>query len=329
MNEPFEGEVLPIELLPKNNEMTKIGTLLTAYSYEDRVVDSLQRSIQVFNIERTTILDYNVKDYLDARTIAKWEKNREKMRDLLQCRDIEINEVGCRDDDTTTLPKDIESDLKTEERVLVDISGLTRNYLLHFARILDSYLTLFLYTSRVNRLLTDEEQSLSIRKIIPIDGFEGISHIERTDLVVLILGYEGNRALAFLNRFETNPVFAMIGIPFSNDPEIDNTYKRGVANANSKLLKVHRVAMYQPFLHSLDPFTFAKELNDAIVSFPNLQDYNICISCLGTKMQTLGLYVYWKYNRACQLLYSIPYRRLDISSSTGPSSVIRLSGKMW
>jgi hypothetical protein len=323
MNNVFRGEILPIDIFKKNNGMINIGTLLTAYSYEDRVVDSLQRSTQTFNIKRATILDYNVKDYLDTYTYTKWKKNRERMRKILQSKNIEINELSCRDDDTTTLPKDIETNIRTEERVLVDISSLTRNYLLHFARVLDSYLTLFLYTGRETRPLTDEEQSLSIRKIIPIDGFEGISHVERTDLVVLILGYEGNRALAFLNKFETNPVFALIGIPFSSDPKTEDIYKRGVTSANSKFLKVHRVARYEPFLHSLDPFAFAKELNDAITSFPKLQDYNVCISCLGTKMQTLGLYLYWKYNRTCQLLYSIPYKRLDISSSTGSSSIIR------
>ena len=44
-------------------------------------------------------------------------------------------------------------------------------------------------------------------------------------------------------------------------------------------------------------------------------------------MQTLGTYLYWKKNQNCQILYSVPYTRLEIGSGAGTSWVIKLEGK--
>jgi hypothetical protein len=317
--------MISIEDFLKNNRDRYIDTLITAYSYEDRIIESLDRSVRSFNIKRAIVMKYNAEDYLDSSTLRKWEINKEKMCNLLKSAGIKIVEISCRDDDVTEPSKNLETIVKTYgEKILIDLTGFTKNYILKLAQIFDSESTLFLYTrSEGHRLPTPEEQLLSINKIIPIDGFEGFVNTDKKDLIVLILGYEGNRALSFLKKFETEPIFTLIGNPHLEDESANKKYIESAKKANARLLNIHRVALYEIPTHSYNPFLFAENLENALRQFPSIERYNICISCLGTKMQTLGTYLLWKKNPNFQILYSIPYKRLDIGSGAGTSWIIR------
>lgn len=318
--------MIQLEDFSKNSKDKYIDTLITAYCYEDRIIDSLERSIGEFNIKRAMVIRYNGEDYLDDSTFRKWKRNKERMDELMKSAGIKVTEIPCKDDDATKLSKNLSTDVEpNREKILIDITGFTKNYILKLAQIFDSKSTLFLYTrSKKYRLPILKEQSSSINKIIPIDGFEGFVNIDKKDFLILILGYEGNRSLAFLKKFGTEPVLALIGSPYLRDKEINKTYIESAKKANNLLLNIHRVVLYDSPTHSYNPFLFAKDLDSAIMKFPKKEKYNVCVSCLGTKMQTLGTYLYWKKNPNCQLLYSVPYERFDIRSGAGTSWIISL-----
>ena len=317
------GQMVPLESFSKDSKNRY--TLITAYCYEDRSVDSLERSIKSFNIKKAIVMRYNAEDYLDNSTLRKLEKNEERMNRLMKNAGVKITEILCKDDNVVKSSEKLRNTIEpNKEKILIDITGFTKNYILKLAQIFSSKTTLFLYTrSKGHRLPTDEEQSLSIKKIIPINGFEGYVNIDKKDFLVLILGYEGNRALAFLKKFETEPVLALIGSPSLDNEEINKKYIEHAKRANTSLLYTHRVAVYDIPVHSYNPFLFSNDLEKAIMQFPHIERYNICISCLGTKMQTLGTYIFWKKYPKCQVLYSLPYKRLNIGSGAGTSWVIR------
>lgn len=321
--------MIQLDDFSKNNKDKYIDTLVTAYCYEDRILDSLKRTITAFDIKRAVVMRYNVEDYLDSSTLRKWEINKRKMYELLKSSGIEISIVYCEDDNVTKISENLKNIISIDsEKNLIDITGFTKNYILKLARDFDSNSALFLYTrSKTHRLLTLEEQSLSIKKIEPIEGFEGFVNQDKKDLLVLILGYEVNRALAFLKKFETEPIITLIGNPHLEDGDANKTYIEDAKKANARLLNIHRVALHERPIHSYNPFLFRNDLESAIMQFPDIKKYNICLSCLGTKMQTLGTYLYWKKYKNCQIRYSVPYKRFKIGAGAGTSWLIKVGDK--
>lgn len=323
------GRFVALDNFKKNHKKRRFDTLIAAYSYEDRVVDSIKRSIRTFNVRRVVLFVYDGETYLDKPTIEKWQINRERIRQLLDSYGISIDEIPCKHDDITEVHQYLQKVIELRGTVLIDITCFTKNYILKLAKIFDfehlfdSQDILFFYTrSKMNRVPTPEEMAVSIDRIEPVKGFEGYINLDRNDLVVLILGYEGNRSLAFLRKFETEPTFAMIGAPYVKDNNVNRLYRDSAEAANTRLLNIHRVICYEKPVHSLDPFLFAQDLEVAINNYHNIKGHNICLSCLGTKLQMLGVYLYWKRNPSCQILYSVPNKRFDISSGTGKSWVI-------
>jgi len=316
------GQPVGLFLLDSLKEKLDFDTFITAYCYENRIIKSTERAVRHFNFKRAITFVYDGEAYLDSPTVSKWKRNMEKMDALIKASHIKIEQLPCKHDSVVGLSERLEKLITKNERVLIDITGFTKNYILKLCQSFDLSNSLFIYTKSKHRIPSDEELSTSILRIEPLDGFEGFTRVDRKDLIVLILGYEGNRALGFLRKFETEPIYALIGIPFE-DEGTNTRYIDSVTRANNKLLYTHRVALCEKYVHSLDPFRFVKDLQDAVNNFPGIENYNICISCLGTKLQTLGLYLYWEKTN-CQILYSIPNRRFDITSDVGESWLIKL-----
>lgn len=322
-----EKDMTPVELLKEMPQKMSFDILITAFSYEDRILDSLKRSIETFNVNKVVLVSYDGETYLDIPTLTKWRKIRDQMRQLLDTARIPIDEVSCKHDCVRDIPRKLEQSFEQSKKILIDMTGLTKNYILKLAQLSDlpHRKTFFLYTrSSSERFPTVEEMSVAMNKIEPIEGFEGETCIDKTDLVVLMLGYEGNRALAFLHKYETEPFFVMIGSPYAQDETLNYSYIESAEKANRSLLNVHRVLKYEKPVHSLDPFLFLDDLETAIKSFPEIENHNVCLSCLGTKVQTLGLYLYWKRNPETQILYSVPNMRFDNRLGVGNSFIIKL-----
>jgi hypothetical protein len=317
--------IIPLETFATSHGKRHFDILLTAYSYEERIVDSLKRSIESFDIGKSILIVYDGRDYLEEHALNKWLRNKEEICKLLTASHINTHEISCKHDEVTEISQHLKEIVGSNQTLLIDITGMTKNYILKLAQIFDSEHTYYLYTrGEIDQVPTQQEMSVSINRIETVEGFEGYTSIDKNDLVVLILGYEGNRSLAFLKKFETEPTLAIIGSPHVEDESINTLYTEAALDANRQLLNIHRVHLYEKPTHSLNPFLFAGDLETAINSYPNKERYNFCLSCLGTKLQTLGLYLYWKRNPECQIFYSVPNKRFFISSGVGKSWIIKL-----
>jgi len=310
MNSPVKLE----EFVP-----TSSYTLIIAVSYEARGIVSLERIASKFVINDVLLICFDVDNYLSDEDLANWKQQKMEMVALLKKSSINYRELNLSHKSLVEACTLIDID-NISMPVIVDITTFPKNYILFFARLFDFDNTLFLYTrGDFHRIPDKDEKYIGITQIIPIDGFEGVIDIEKEDVVVLILGYEGNRAFSFLSDFSSNKIVALIGTP-NVSPDVDQQYITYAKHCNEFLLNNSVVQDY--LIDSYDHFDFLKQFKKIIHEFESA--YNICLAPIGTKAETLGLFLYWKENPKVQILYPVPNKRINIAVGTGDTLVYSL-----
>ena len=298
-------------------------TFLTAVSYEERGFESLKRAVEKFKIKKVLLFEFNVQDYLDIETLEIWKKERNRVLFLLESANICYRSINSYDDNFKDVFKNIKNEISNEDNLIVDITTFPKNYILKICKELEAYNTVYQYTRGEYTELTEKERKVGISKIIPIDGFEGKILINESVLLVLILGFEGNRALPFLEEFHSGKILALTsapGIGIREENEEDKKFIQQTREANKRLLNNSFVKEIK--VNSLNPFIFCQQLksiinNNLLINEPK----NIVIAPIGTKAQTLGLYIYWRENPKLQILYPLPNRRPLIASKTGKTYI--------
>jgi len=277
----------------------KAGFLIMAITYEDRGFISLTRAVESFDIREVFIFEFNVKDYLSREVFEKWKKEKEKVQNFLTSKGIEAIVKDVDDKHFGDVFSFLRSKINSNDLPIVDISTLPKNYILKIASEVEAYNPIFLYTKSENHIDPQrEEKKVGVSKIIPIDGFEGQIEINAETLLVLILGFEGNRAVAFLNEFQCEKILALVGAPGIGKNDVlsneDLYYINHVESNNVYLLKNSFVIPIR--VNSLDHYLFSEQLEKAIndhISYDKATNpTNIVVACMGTKVQTLGVYKY-------------------------------------
>lgn len=287
--------------------------LLTAVSYENRGIKSIKKIIEKFDIEKTILILFGT-EYLDKSLSKKWQKQKTEIINFLEKKEIEIIKINSDPVYFNNSINTISSHINKVNFNIINISTFPKNYILRFSKEFHNVNSIFYYYRTNYREPSKKELSIPIKDIIPIKGFEGKRELESDDLLVLILGCEGNRALSFLSKFSPYKILPIISIPSMGDEQIDNIFYENVKKYNSKLLHKHSVIKREGStfhtISSIDHIKFYKEL-DQILSKYIKKDIDISISPLGTKPQTLGLYLYWKEHPEIQIIYSAPVKRFD------------------
>lgn len=205
---------------------------------------------------------------------------------------------------------------RAQPRLTLDISTTIKWHLLILLKAIDLKNNFkevrFLYTEPED-YMTDLFQPLSfgIRQIFPIPTYSGNYDFSKDSLLILLLGYEGDRALALLE--ETDPAECLLLIA---KPAYHKEWERRTEAMNKGIINI----VGQPsieYIHSRNPVKVAQQLNE-ILSKPKYLSYNRIISPLGTKPQTLGLYLYLSTNPAnTVLIYGTPSRHNELFYSRG------------
>lgn len=146
-------------------------------------------------------------------------------------------------------------------------------------------------------------------------------------LVVLILGFEGDRSLA--SYFELDPSMAVgvIGCTWI-EPRKAIKYIDGALRNNALLLKHHNV--FTELAPSLSASGFASRLRDIVSEYKvRANDYfaeevNITVVPLGTKSQCLGLYFLWTRYPEVQVMYPMPHEYQLVARGVGGTISVNL-----
>lgn len=134
--------------------------------------------------------------------------------------------------------------------------------------------------------------------IVSVPSFGGHYYTEKENLLVLQLGYEGDRAYGLWEKCAPHKTIVLIG-----KPSFRKSWEGRVENINGKLLcKLPKDSIQ--YIPTLDPFEVSKNL-DVIIE-ESSQKYNISISPLGPKPQVLGCYLCVRKYPDVQVIYAIP-----------------------
>jgi hypothetical protein len=203
--------------------------------------------------------------------------------------------------------------------ITIDVTVLTKRHILLLLRMLDD-MELFnsirvLYTEPRN--YSTElflPMSSGLRQIDVVPGFVNVQPLGRPLMLVVLLGYEGDRAMALFNELDPNET--MMIVP---RPAYHAEWEGRTQQMNSTLINLLGEEKIR-FVDSRDPYLVSDELERILIGNTrlSLSNLNCCISPLGTKPQTIGLYLFWRKHRfEFSIVYAEPLKYNQRFYSTG------------
>lgn len=313
----------------KLEKFTKIEDFIFTISFEDRSFLSIKRLIRKFPIRRCFLLVFN--DYFhdisdlefkDQLTREKYVKEYKKTVNYLKDKKIDFLELN-----GSIFSDDIIQKLKSKKSefrypLLLDISCMPRHYILSILSFINLDKTYFAY-SMVNKYSNVEEDfAIGNRSVKALNGFSGkIRH--QDSILILILGFQGNRAMSILRKY--NPHLTLAIIPKAEDKILDANiqivYKNNSSLLNNQFVKSKVISAF-------NPINFRKELDLLIQSFlreENLEisKFNIVLSHLGPKLDLISLHKYLIDNKTFQFTVSMPTRYRNYSEGIGSTYIVK------
>jgi hypothetical protein len=293
--------------------------LLLFVSPETRCVQGLGAIRHLPAPKRAWVIDFRDYEEPQARDASQgdiqaakaYKRNRNTIKRWLAQNSVEEKVVSCHLGQLEPFDTHFGPINAFRLPLLVDISCAPRGRLfalldyLSRCQTMENQRVCLMYTL-VKRHATDEDAySYGIQDIVVVPGFNGVIRL-RKDLLILVLGFEGNRAFSLYKRLSPNKAFLILGD--SSDKDREFYLKHSEVN-NGSLLRIHGIE--KRLMPSRDPITFARAFQDFLNETiePIHEQYNVYVSCLGTKLQALGLYWAIRGTPYIQLLDSIPSRR--------------------
>lgn len=287
---------------------------LSAVSFEKRCLNSSKLLSDTYMTEEFILIRYRGADNDNKRNTHQNELIKNLESHLL------LKEKGTviycdRDDSVDGLVK-LKEVLKKRDlskgRITVDITTFTKQYLLVLLKSIrhdyPSASIRILYTPGFYKVSPSnpEKTALSwgVKEIKPVPGFLGNCLPWQDDILVLFLGYEGERAFQIMQKLEPKKTIAVLpnppSYPYAGHPT--STLNRRILNRPSD--EVERCEA-----NALDP----ESARDLLLKLSKKYEYeekcNLIISPLCTKIQTLGILLFFwtKKDTNAEVIYASPF----------------------
>lgn len=217
-----------------------------------------------------------------------------------------------------------------QQRIIVDVTVFTKAYFFLLFKVLRERfgLTTFdiFYTepekykgknSDKNEIILTE----GLDRVESIPGFVG-SSVNSKEVLIVILGYEGKRAMDVFYTVNPEITYAINGFP-SYHP---GGHKISL-EANLRFMQESGASGKLYFAPAVDPFETRKVISEIIVTVKEkYADSNITIAPLGTKMQAFGVLLYALHDETVKVVYPFPsIYKPDYSYKYGPSRIFRVN----
>jgi hypothetical protein len=292
----IRGKIAPISL-------NRDDVFITCASFEDRTTAAVEKFDERYCVTDAVIFKYDEKNRTNLRDL-----NFEKLSSILREHSTHLFPIICDHHDPldgiykfVNLCKRAPIELKNRN-VTIDITTFTKQYLLVLFKSIEKE------EPRSVRLIYTEPEDYAVKwkkplsygliDIVTVPTYGGNFYSDKENLLVLLLGYEGNRAYATWEKQSPHRTIVLVG-----KPSFKESWDGRVEEFNKALLlKLPKESVH--YIPTLNPFEVARCLDDLIEEYKH--DFNIAISTLGPKPQVVGSYLSLRKHPYVQAIYAIP-----------------------
>ena len=334
----LESSLIPIENY--HNE-SGFDCLIVAISPEERCIYSFDRIMKSIPIKKCIVVafsdlnDENSDDLknwfysdeisIDQSTLIQWRKNYTSIIEYFKNNNIKNLIIERNSACLSEIVDTIVARLDNADKIIFDTSCFPKNFILEIMRWIPQEKITCVYTRAIHDSNSDHH-SIGVKSVGPLPGFEGDIRT-RNNFLVVLLGFEGYRSLSLLDYNEPHSVLALIGDPNGNESEGYITQ----AKENNHLFLDHYM-ISQAIIPSIShPKRIAESIESSISNFfndaedRNFNDFNIYASVLGTKIQSIGLFLFWLKHKNVQLIYPNPSKRRIGTGTTGTTFIFQIT----
>ena len=305
-----------ISLDPVKEEQTEV--FIGCASFEDRCLGALSLLSSTYRFAHSYLCIYD--DFSETR-----QSNVKTMTESLQqhgpLSTVDVSEENPSRSIGELLAQVRSLASKSDARVTLDISTFTKRHLLLLLHALDDaglWESLRLLYTEPKDYVVDMylPMSVGIKEVAPIPGFTNLKPPDKPVLLVIMLGYEGDRAMALFQAIEPNETVLLVPKP---------AYRREWEGRTEDLNRQLVSLLGQDAIAYADarnPLQVKNALAKVLGTRYPTNDWTCLVSPLGTKPQTVGLYSFWRENPdSCAIVYAQPLRHNEryYSEGSGPT----------
>ncbi len=307
--------VIKLELINTPKECETINTIIEGLP-DDLLICAGSPEIRCLGIAKRLAQNYKAKNILLIRYSGHQSEERERNIRELKNR---LQNVGNIDeiiiDEENPIPRIREITAKIETysskpiaRITIDITTIIKWHLLILLESLDlcnlAKTCRFVYTEPED-YMTDIFIPLSfgINKVFPVPTYSGNFDFYKDLQLIIMLGYEGDRASAVFEEMDPDDCLLLIAKPSYHEKSWEGRTER----LNKEIINIVGESKIR-YIDARNPILVKQQLDD-LLSNPKARRFNHAIAPLGTKPQTLGLYAYLRNKpRNTIVVYGSPAR---------------------
>lgn len=282
---------------PKDCE--KEGLFITSASYEER-----SRAVpSAFTSDykcKNALIFYNEEFIGRGKTKSNLNFINKKLISIAERVDVIPTTLGSPTDIIRSIHERLNEDLIKfiGQTVTIDISTFPRSEILLLLR----YITMLNTDGPIRVLYTRPSSygkwlSKGCKAIYTVPSFGGTQIPGRKKLLIVLSGYEEERILNLIHEHEPSKIIYVI-----NNPPTKNDFLMLNLSAIQNICKTEDIEKIDA--SGADPFVFCEQMHEVLNNYK--REYNIFISPMGTKIQTVGLFLLFKKHPWFQITMASP-----------------------
>lgn len=309
-----------------SNISTEIGTLVCSSSFEDRWY-KIAEHIDPDHLNKILILQKNIELTIWNKGINIIQQTHGDISSTVEINDLSPAELW------RTISSSIIPAIEQEPKItLVDITTFSHEVVLFFVALLEEknlkrkVILAYAGASAYCTSSDPNEKWLSrgVKDIRSVLGFPGIIRPSKKSHLIILVGFETERAKELIVQYEPYSISLGTGIePYNKDFHTTNTWHKKQLEDFVKTIECSRINISEFNFSCSDPIS-AK--NSILIEAHKYDDLNITVAPMNTKVSTVGAGMAAIKEERLKLCYVEPseYNKKTYSSPSNNATLIYL-----
>jgi len=283
--------------------------IIFGYGFEDRTT-ALIRKLESIKSQKIILFEYAFSFGNQSSSLGKtrkWQQNKFIINEFFSYHSREFINISSsirNPIDTILKMRDSISENNidlSDYQILFDITSFPKITLLSvFSELISSNVNGILFYSEPKDYELPFSTGVKYFGLLP--QFGKYYNPNRKRILIIILGFEGDRALAIWNNCDPDKTIALIG-----DPLYENIAWKGIAEKENELL-LNSNNTEKDYISFIDPHRAMKKIEEIYKEYEN---ENIIIALLGTKFSTIPIAYFIKDKPNIFIVYSAAAREAE------------------